>query len=144
MIALRDAVARLDATLQERAGHAVAPDLGALRRLVTGIAGLAEKAGAGTNAEIAQASDPDGSVADGEAATGGVDGVAGTAASRQQVLQSLDRACEWIARHEPTNPAPLLIRRAQRLMGKSFIEIIRDLAPDGLKDVERIAGIDAD
>jgi len=37
----------------------------------------------------------------------------------------------------------LLIRRAQRLMDKNFLEIIRDLAPDGLGQVERIAGTEA-
>ncbi len=54
--------------------------------------------------------------------------------------RSLDRACEWLERHEPTNPAPLLIRRAQRLMGKNFLEIIRDLAPAGIDQIENIAG----
>jgi type VI secretion system protein ImpA len=33
-----------------------------------------------------------------------------------------------------------LIRRAQRLMNKSFIEIVRDLAPSGVDQVELIAG----
>ena len=56
------------------------------------------------------------------------------------MVRSLDRACEWLERHEPTNPAPLLIRRAQRLMGKSFLEIIRDLAPAGIDQIENIAG----
>ena len=37
--------------------------------------------------------------------------------------------------------APLLIRRAQRLMSKNFVEIIRDLMPDGLGQVEKLAGI---
>jgi len=65
----------------------------------------------------------------------------GTISSREDVSRALDRACEWIERNEPTNPAPLLIRRAQRLMSKSFIDIIRDLAPDGLSQVERLAGL---
>ncbi|MDQ6640844.1 MAG: type VI secretion system protein TssA, partial [Pseudomonadota bacterium] len=65
---------------------------------------------------------------------------AGAIASRDDVFRALDRACEWIERNEPSNPAPLLIRRAQRLMSKNFIDIIRDLAPDGLSQVERIAG----
>jgi type VI secretion system protein ImpA len=62
--------------------------------------------------------------------------------NRDDALKALDRVCDWINRHEPTNPAPLLIRRAQRLMNKNFLDIIRDLAPDGLKDVERIAGVE--
>jgi type VI secretion system protein ImpA len=50
--------------------------------------------------------------------------------------------CEWLERNEPSNPAPLLIRRSQRLMTKSFIDIIRDLVPDGLSQVEKLAGTD--
>jgi type VI secretion system protein ImpA len=64
----------------------------------------------------------------------------GSIRSRADAVRELERICEWIERHEPTNPAPLLIRRAQRLMDMSFMEIIRDLAPDGLGQVERIAG----
>lgn len=62
------------------------------------------------------------------------------ARSRADVIRQLEQICQWLESHEPSNPAPLLIRRAQRLMDKSFIEIIRDLAPDGLGQVERIAG----
>ena len=44
-------------------------------------------------------------------------------------------------RTEPASPAPLLIRRAQRLMTMSFVEIIEDLAPDGLTQIHTVAGI---
>ena len=46
--------------------------------------------------------------------------------------------------NEPTNPAPLLIQRAQRLMKKNFMEIIRDLLPDGLGQIEKLAGPSGD
>ena len=69
-------------------------------------------------------------------------GRAGTISSREDANRALERVCEWIERNEPSNPAPLLIRRAQRLMSKTFIDIIRDLAPDGLKEVEKLAGIE--
>jgi len=71
------------------------------------------------------------------AATGGGAGAIG---SRADAVRELERVCEWLERHEPANPAPILIRRAQRLMNKSFLEIIRDLAPDGLAQVENLAG----
>jgi type VI secretion system protein ImpA len=35
----------------------------------------------------------------------------------------------------------LLIRRAQRLMNKSFVEIMQDLAPDSLEQIRHIAGL---
>jgi type VI secretion system protein ImpA len=64
----------------------------------------------------------------------------GAIGSREDVVRTLGAVCDWIERHEPSNPAPLLIRRAQRLMSKSFIDLVRDLAPDGLTQLERIAG----
>jgi type VI secretion system protein ImpA len=67
---------------------------------------------------------------------------AGGIATREDAVRELDRICTWLERHEPANPAPLLIRRAQRLMNKSFMEIIRDLAPDGLSQIENLAGPD--
>ena len=63
---------------------------------------------------------------------------------RDQVIAALDGVCDWIALNEPANPAPLLIRRAQRLMGKSFLDIVRDIAPGGLKEIESLAGVSAD
>ena len=64
----------------------------------------------------------------------------GSIRTREDVVRTLDRVCDWIEKNEPTNPAPLLIRRAQRLMSKSFLDIIRDLAPDGLSQIENLAG----
>lgn len=66
---------------------------------------------------------------------------AGALLSRQDAVDALERVCAWIEAHEPSNPAPLFIRRAQRLMSKSFIEIIQDLTPDAEAEVRRLAGI---
>jgi type VI secretion system protein ImpA len=52
----------------------------------------------------------------------------------------LERVCEYLERHEPASPAPLLIRRAQRLMTKSFLDIVKDLLPDSVSKVETLAG----
>lgn len=54
----------------------------------------------------------------------------------------LEKVCDYLERNEPTNPAPLLIRRAKRLMTKNFVEILKDLAPDSVAQVEKIAGLD--
>ena len=40
----------------------------------------------------------------------------------------------------PSSPIPLLLRRAKRLGAKSFLEIVRDLAPDGTRQAESIRG----
>lgn len=60
--------------------------------------------------------------------------------SRDDAARMLDLVCRYLERHEPSNPAPLLIRRAQRLMTKNFMEIVKDLLPDSLSNIERLAG----
>jgi type VI secretion system protein ImpA len=55
-------------------------------------------------------------------------------------MAMLDAVCAFLERTEPTNPAPLLIRRARALMGKDFIAIMQDLAPDSLAQIHQIVG----
>lgn len=62
--------------------------------------------------------------------------------SREDSIRLLDRVIEFMERTEPSNPAPLLIRRAQRLISKNFMEIIEDLAPDSLAAIKGLAGLD--
>jgi len=64
----------------------------------------------------------------------------GPIATREDAIRALERACEWIERNEPSNPAPLLIRRSQRLLNRNFIDIVRELLPEGLEQIEKLAG----
>jgi type VI secretion system protein ImpA len=82
---------------------------------------------------------------DGAPAAGGP-GVAavsipGTINSRQDVMRALDRICEFYAKTEPSSPVPLLLKRAQRMAGMNFLEIINDLTPDSISQVNLVAGI---
>jgi type VI secretion system protein ImpA len=77
----------------------------------------------------------------GAAAAGGPLDLSGEVRTREEALRLLDKVCAFMERTEPANPAPLLIRRAQRLMVMSFVEIIEDLAPDALNQVRTVAGI---
>jgi len=91
----------------------------------------------------AQGEAPTASAAGGGAPAGSgttVSRPAGAIQSREDAIRTLQRVSEWIERNEPSNPAPLLIQRAQRLMKKNFLEIIRDLVPEGLGQIEKLAG----
>lgn len=68
----------------------------------------------------------------------------GAAGSREQAIAMLDAVCDYLERSEPANPAPLLIRRARNMIGADFLTILRDLAPAGLQEAERIAGLSKD
>ena len=128
-------VVRIETLLGDKVGAAQGPELRPLRVLAHTLSNVASQAEGQAAGEM---STNDGAApgAPGPA----LRGTPGTLQTREDVVRSLDRACEWLERHEPTNPAPLLIRRAQRLMGKSFLEIIRDLAPAGIDQIENIAG----
>ena len=57
------------------------------------------------------------------------------------VVKALDRVCQYYERNEPSSPVPLLVRRAQRLVGKSFVDIVRDVSPEAVKQVEGLGGL---
>ena len=66
--------------------------------------------------------------------------VSGAINSRTDVINMIDKICDYYATREPSSPIPLLMRRAQRLVDKSFSEILEDLAPDGVSQLKMVSG----
>ena len=64
--------------------------------------------------------------------------------SRQDAIRAINLVCEYLERSEPTNPAQFLLRRAERLIEKNFLQLVRDLAPEAMAEVARIMGVDPD
>jgi len=127
------AVQAIVSVIDQRA-PAQGPDFAPLRKLVQHVAE------AGRRAQGSVPAEPDTS-AGAQAPTATARAMLmGSIGSREDAITALQRVCEWIERNEPSHPAPLLIRRAQRLMTKNFVDIIRDLVPDGLNQIERLAG----
>ena len=62
--------------------------------------------------------------------------------SRQDAVRAIELVCVYLERNEPTNPAQLLLRRAARVIDKNFLQLVDELAPDAVKDVARIMGVD--
>jgi type VI secretion system protein ImpA len=60
--------------------------------------------------------------------------------SRADALLALDNVCTYLEHAEPGHPAPLLIRRVQRLMHMNFYDIVRDMAPTALPQLDILAG----
>jgi len=52
----------------------------------------------------------------------------------------LEKVKHYFTLHEPSHPAPLMIDRVQRMIDLDFMDIIRDLAPDGVHQLENIFG----
>jgi type VI secretion system protein ImpA len=132
-------VKALETFLKDKGVITQAPDLRPLRDMLQVTANL--------SAAVLQAEDPEGDYGQGEGA-GGEGGQEGRAAapgqirSRDDAIRVLENVCKFIEQSEPSNPAPLFIRRAQRLLSRSFLEIIQDLAPDSLGQIQKLAGIE--
>ena len=73
-------------------------------------------------------------------ATGTRSSVPGRIETPQDVQRRIDEICDYYARCEPSSPVPLLLRRAQRLVGKNFLDLLKDLAPGGVSEMEVISG----
>ncbi|MEL1265712.1 type VI secretion system protein TssA [Pseudoxanthomonas putridarboris] len=56
------------------------------------------------------------------------------------VVRRLDELCDYYARSEPSSPVPLLLRRAQRLVGMNFVDLMKELAPGGISELQVISG----
>lgn len=68
----------------------------------------------------------------------------GSVTSREDVITMIDKICDYYQTNEPSSPVPVLMKRAQRLVNSSFMEIMRDLAPDGLSQAEKLRGSEAE
>jgi type VI secretion system protein ImpA len=60
--------------------------------------------------------------------------------NRAEAMAVLDRLCDYFEKHEPASPVPLLLQRAKRLVPMSFVEILRELAPNGLDQAMQSVG----
>ena len=68
----------------------------------------------------------------------------GAIRSIADVKKTLDQVITYYEKNEPSSPVPVLIKRAKRLVGADFVSIIKDIAPNGMDNVEIVAGITDD
>jgi len=94
------------------------------------------------DADGAEEAEAEGGTGDG--ASSAKRSLTGVVTSRDDALRAIDMVCEYLERAEPTNPAPLFLRRARQLVNHSFLQLMKELAPDSLSDVARIVGVDPD
>jgi type VI secretion system protein ImpA len=75
-------------------------------------------------------------------ATGTGQGVAvGAIRSRQDAIRALDAVAAFFRNNEPSSPVPLFVERAKRLVAKDFLEVLADVAPDGLSQAKSAGGV---
>ena len=141
-------VAAVPAAFDENAGYGTGPDFTDLSKLLRDIARMTDTyaqaapdaAAADTGAEEPEAMQGRPPPMPARAAPAASIAAMGPPTNRADALRLLDLVIEFYERSEPSSPLPLLIARARRLADKGFLDILRDMAPDGVSQAERIAG----
>jgi len=111
-----------------------------LKKAKNHIANYLAKRGIGSGAEAGG----DGAAAGaGGGGGGGGSGapISGDIRTPADVIKLIDKICAYYERNEPSSPIPLLLKRAQRLVSKNFLEVIKELTPDTLRAIEALGGI---
>jgi type VI secretion system protein ImpA len=134
-----ESLTAIEAFVGEKLGAAMGPNFATL----VGVLRTAEKLVAGHLARrgVVTAGAEAGAEGAGGEAGGGL-AISGEIKSREDVVRVLDKICQYYERFEPSSPIPLLLQRSKRLVSASFMDIVRDLAPDGLPQVENLRGKD--
>lgn len=66
--------------------------------------------------------------------------LSGQVTSNQDILKALDMIIVYYEQNEPSSPVPLLLKRAKHLVGRSFVDIIRNISPDAMTQVQMVSG----
>jgi type VI secretion system protein ImpA len=160
LLALRDAAAQagaaavaIPAVFDARAGHGSGPDFNDLAKLLQDITRTIERYAAFETAAAeldvsvetpaASAADATDAAQPASAAPARQSGPVtaaqlGEITTRADALRLLDLVCRYYQRYEPSSPLPLLIERARALAEKDFLDILRELAPDGVTQAQNI------
>lgn len=129
--------ASLRSLVEEKVAAAEMPDLERLTLVLKPVQRALDRL---TSSSVGDTSQLDG-MAGGETETSsGVSGIPGSIKSRDDARRALERVCEYLERHEPSNPASLFARRAQRLLDMQFLDIMRELSPDAMGHLEMLTG----
>jgi type VI secretion system protein ImpA len=137
-------VGRLIALANEKLGLGTAPDLRLLVKVIGAAVTVLPTLDAGVASEQGDSDSGGEPATDGAGAGVPQRGLSGAVHSRQEAIRAIDMVCEYLERSEPTNPAPLFLRRARQLIGHNFLQLMKELAPDAMAEVARSVGVDPD
>nr|WP_213307148.1 type VI secretion system protein TssA [Paraburkholderia sacchari] len=156
-LAVREQLEGLRRRTSERLGEAWTIDKSAFERQLAALAAelpqdmtqqppiMPEAAGQNTPQNAEQNAPPQQRAA-GPPAANGTNAATGTAwrdaeiSSRADIDFGLEKMCRYLELHEPSHPAPIFLRRAQRLLSLNFYEIFRDIAPESVRELDHLSG----
>lgn len=135
----------IPALFDENAGHGTGPDFTELTKLLREMLGMldtyAKAAPPEPDAEEETEAQPGAPTAVVVAAAPVMSiATMGPPTNRRDATRLLELVIQYYEQNEPSSPLPLLIGRARRLAEKGFMDILRDMAPDGVNQAEMLAG----
>ena len=137
----RDLISAIDTYYREQLGIEITPEFSALEAEMKEVRRvLTEQLG---NRGVETEGDEEDAGAEGGSAPAQAMRL-GEINSREDAIKVIDKLCEYFRKNEPSSPVPLLLQRAKRLIAKDFLEILKDLTPDGVSQAEMIGGVDND
>jgi len=128
----------IDAAMRDFGGTAASPDFDPLVSLLVKIDKLLGEQLTARGANSADAA------AGAESAGGGQAIGVGSIKSRQDATRALDAIALFFRQSEPSSPIPMFLERAKKLIGKDFLEILADVAPDGVATARSAGGLTAE
>ncbi|NYT59244.1 type VI secretion system protein TssA [Alcaligenaceae bacterium] len=150
VLAVSQALAGLRAiedTVASRIGPEWVPDFTSLRRTLGAIASVTDTAAQEAQQQARPTSDVDEMTQPADAVPAELPDAGASLVSvgvwreaviqtRDDALLALEKVSLYFERHEPSHPAPFLIRRAQQTIPLDFYEMLKNLAPQGLDQFE--------
>jgi len=137
VLAAVSALQKIDATMRDAAGTDSTPSFEALSAQLA-------RMGQVLRAQLAaHPASTGGEVGADGVATGTGEGasIGGAVRSRQDAIRALDAVADFFKRTEPSSPIPLFLARAKRLVSKDFLEVLADIAPDGVAQARAAGGL---
>ena len=153
---VRDQIMRIEATVAEKLGAGVGPNLQPLLDVLQTAhtcvqeplmrrAGIDEGADEGVDAgpeSPGVGADTDAASSAASVPAAGKPLRSGAINSAEDALRAMDMVADYFRRNEPSSPVPLVMERAKRLVHQDFMSLMNDLAPDGLTQARTILGIE--
>jgi type VI secretion system protein ImpA len=138
------AIRNITATMQAHTGAESTPDFGPLLVPLTRIDGVLAEHLLHRGIAVAPAPGAGGATEADSGSSAASNVSIREVQSRQDAIRAIETIAAYFRKNEPSSPVPLLLERAKRLVSKSFLEVLEDIAPDSLAQARAIGGIKAD
>jgi type VI secretion system protein ImpA len=136
------ALKAIDARMRSEGGSDAAPEVERLRAQLARMDIVVRKQLASRPDAAGLAGTDD--AGEGGAAQAGAPAAVGAIRSRQDAVKAMEAVAEFFRQNEPSSPIPLLLERAARLVSKSFLDVLADMAPDAVAQARAAGGLRKD